>query len=479
MNVAGFLLGEALVVAAGAGLLHLTFQRWRRAFLEVGIAGIAGLSILGGYAILGMATTLLGVLGASTRPTGALLGFMLLPPVAALGQRLVRRASATEDRAEKTQRLDELIASQAPAIAAIAGGVAAIRVGLQGLVISNDEYMMWALRGRAIGLAGRLDPRVFAAGTYAQLDYPLMVPSAIAWADVWGRDPLAGGAAHAQVGIILLGGLLTIAGLVQRVAGTLAATLAVGAVMAVPGVLGLYGVLLLADVPLMSFALAALLLFVIWRVTQEWRYLSLASLMAAAAMSTKAEGLVFVIAIFVGMATTLRRVSHAVLLSAALASAVVLTLPWRLYVSSHGLSNKFVNAHTLSLDHVWGVRHQLAPVVSQVFRANSALVPWPLLAVGLAILVLGCIAGPRNVALPMLMCALVAWSLNAFQYLILETKTPDFSEQSYRLREHVLSSIDRISLFPMSVLLIGAIACLACWSKAERSLVVPRTSFLR
>lgn len=315
------LAGDAVVLAAGHGLLRLAGGRSKWPF---GIVGGVGASFLAGTATLGTAVSVAAAAGASTKPFP-----YIAPPLLVLAVvGLFKLAHAGHPGRPSAATLAGV------AGAAVASWVAAAASGM--IVGQNDEYAIWALKGRALALAGSLDLRLFAgprAYWYAHLDYPLLVPGLVAWSDGWaGR--VADGPAHVQP-VLVLGALLAVvAWAVARMAGTMAAAVAVILVVTVHG-LAATAILLYADAPVVSFAAATALFLAVWQDGRERAVIVAATATAAGALLSKNEGLLFVLAVFVAAGLVARGGRRR--LAAALGIAFVAWAPWFAFVRAHGL----------------------------------------------------------------------------------------------------------------------------------------------
>ena len=256
--VVGTALGLALVLLAGHGLLRACSGRWpHRAY---GVTCAVGLSWLAGVAALGTLTTLVGVLGASTRPLP-----VLAPALAVLA--LAGVLPLPWVRADPDDRTGEHRLGDA--LSAAAGLLAAAWIALLGAripVASNDEYALWMLKARALSQLGELDPRVFTdtGAGYQHQTYPVFLPSLFSWLDGWAGRP-TDAAAHVAVAATV-GALLAVAGAVlTRFAGPAAAAVSVLLVVSLPTLLSRQSLLLMADVPVFAFAfcLALVLMLVL------------------------------------------------------------------------------------------------------------------------------------------------------------------------------------------------------------------------
>jgi hypothetical protein len=330
---------DLLLLAAGHGLLVAVAGRSRG---HLGVAGRIGLSFLCGVALLGAVTTLLAVAGLpTTRP--AVTPFLV---VAALGALLPLR---TRFQRVPYPPLRALAAEAAAALAAVAVGARAVVAGARLPVVANDEYAIWAMRGRLLSLAGRFDQRIgfgTAAG-YQHADYPLTVPGLIAWADGWsgGSD----GAAHAQVALVFAAMLLVGGWVGARYAGVAGGVAAVLLLGGLGRVLPRYGVLLFADVPVAAFAVALVSVAAVWLDERDGRLLGVAAVLAAGAALTKNEGALAVVAVLAAaaLANAGRAREWRPLLVAA-GVAVAALLPWLAFTRLHGVASDVANGDTLA-----------------------------------------------------------------------------------------------------------------------------------
>ena len=136
MNVASFVASEVVLLGVGLSTVSLSFGGLARGRTLMGTAGVAGVGILAGYAVLGLVTSLLAVSGATTRPMPLLLPLLALPVVGAGAMAVLRRRRV---RAPSPGPLTERIADLVPVIVAIAGAGVLLRVAVHAIVKSNDE----------------------------------------------------------------------------------------------------------------------------------------------------------------------------------------------------------------------------------------------------------------------------------------------------------------------------------------------------
>jgi hypothetical protein len=244
-----------------------------------------------------------------------------------------------------------------------------------------DAYANWILKARAIVLIGGISPEFWASPAFnANSDYPLLVP-AIAAADFrfMGIDTQV---IHVQY-LLLLAGL--VAGLVALCRDRVPLVIlwcGVAAIVLAPAV-AIHTGSGLADVPIAIFlALAAVCA---WRWLADGRAgdLCLLALFTAAALSAKAEGLVFAAALFLALVPLVaRRSRRAVGLTLVAAGVAFLTLvPWRLWVSHHdipgfiGVGRAF-SPHVLA-SQVGYVAPSVEALLKEIFDPRSWLLLVP------------------------------------------------------------------------------------------------------
>ncbi len=386
MTTAAVTAAGLLVLLAGHGVLRLVTGRWPLA--AYGPTAAAGLSWFAGVAALGVLTTLVGVLGAPTRPLPVLapaLGLVALAglvPVprrlrgGALRARLGRPApehARPEQEPDGPGRREVRLGDAASAVLALAVTllVATRSAGIP--TRSNDEYAIWMLRARMLSQLGRLDPAVFAdtATGYQHQEYPLFLPALFAWCDGWAGHP-TDAAAHVAVAA-LVGATVAVAGAVlTRLAGAAAAVLSVLLVLSLPTVLSTQSLQLMADLPLLGYGLGLALVLALWlsRPASGGPWLAAAALLAAGAIGTKAEGLLFAgsaLLVALGLAAG-RRLP---VLLAGTAAVLVGFVPWQAYAREHHLSSWVANGTTLSGGHL----REVLPWAGTV--ARSMVRQWP------------------------------------------------------------------------------------------------------
>jgi len=311
------LVADLLLLMGGYGLLRLLAEKAR-----LGIVGTVSVSWLTGVAVLGVTTTVVGVAGLPTHP------WLVGAPLFVLGLSSVRRRGAMVRTRALTLGAGALVAVIGLRIALIAARIPSVH---------NDEYAIWALRGRALSELGRLDPSVFANADalYQHLDYPLLVPSLVAWTDRFGGGE---GAWHVQVALLAVALLGVVAWGVARMAGPLAALVAVTSCVAARH-FPLFAIRIVGDLAAAAYALAAVLLLLSWLREEESWQLRLGAVMATGAVYTKNEGAVFILLACVLAASVARRIAPL----APIAIAAVAYAPWFVWVRLNDLGNDVVN----------------------------------------------------------------------------------------------------------------------------------------
>jgi hypothetical protein len=450
------LLGDLVLLLAGHGVLRLAGRDWPvRAY---GPLAALGLSWLAGVAALGTLTTLVGVLGGRTTPLPVVAPVLalvavagLLPPARFGGGPRAGRPAWPGGRAG-------WLGEAACGVFAAAVGARLVAVGASAPVLSNDEYAIWMLRGRALSQLGHLDPRVFTdtGAGYPQLEYPLVFPSLVAWGDGWAGRP-TDAAAHLGVAALLVALLAVVGGLVARLAGPLPALASVVLVAAVPTVLSSQALRLMADVPVFAFSLALAVVLLRWLHSPSRPLLVAAAALGAGAAGTKVEGLVFTVMAFAA-ALAVARGGRRWLLAAG--GAVLLAdLPWLGYAQAHGLRSWVAQGDNLTLHHVRAV----LPFTGRVLRGMVDRWPGGDSAVGVALLlalvpaaVLAIRVGRAGRLVAFVGAAVLLDALAlAAQYLV-SAHVPASDPVAVRLLDAQLAvTVFRVALVPAALLLVA------------------------
>jgi hypothetical protein len=197
-----------------------------------------------------------------------------------------------------------------------------------------------------------------------------------------------------------------------------------------------------ADIPLAVFFACAVLYAYLWHRRHEPGALALFGVFAAGTAATKAEGLLFVLALAlaVGVAEAQRSRSAAArfAVTAAVAAGVAL-VPWRLWMSAHGIPNQSslsrVSDAAFLADHVSRVPIAAAYMAARIIDPRA----WLLLVPLLAVLTAAAVRQRRPDAL--LVLAIVALSLGTL--LLAYWTTP------FELHYHLATSARRVITGPI------------------------------
>ena len=440
----------AVVLMALAGHCVLRLLVRRVPLRAYGVLATVGLSVLLGAALIGLVTTYAAVLGLPTRvwsvvgPVVLVLAvFGLLPSRVFAALRLPPEDS--QPAARHMWLADGFVGGAIVALGAV------LLTGSSKLVVfSNDEWAIWAIRGRTLSLAGHLDPVVFqgAAAQYQHLDYPLLVPSLIAWGDGIAGHP-DDSAAHVLLIVLTLGMLAVVGWAANRLAGPYAGVCSVLLIAGTPRLLAPYGLRVFADVPLAAFAVALLLVLAMWIVHGDGRMLAVAAALAVGTAAVKDEGVVFALAGLLAALVVPAQVRHArrqVLFAAA--TMIASMLPWLIWTRAHGIESDLINSQTLTPHHLRQVAGYSWLVVRLIVRYWPGYGWWGIaggvLAVVLAVTV------PRLRRLTAYLC--LAWLIAAVgmwaQYVISAGRYQNVVPIPVELRGHFASSATRVLLVP-------------------------------
>jgi hypothetical protein len=400
VRVAGLLGANVLIFVVGLGLLPWlgVARSWRQLVSRCGLAYLCGLVAVGivaahlallhvsfGWPALAVGASVAAVSGVwhlrgSERPVWTRPHWPALAAVAALAALFVEYA-----RAFAVAPLDRY-----------------------------DAWAIWALKGHALYAFGWADPSVFAGSEYrfANLDYPLLLPSLEAL-DFHAMGAFDTRLLHLQFLLLLVAALAALGTvLAGQVRPVLLWTL-LGAVALAPAV---FDQLLTAyaDLPLALLFAVGVAAAARWLLTDERWALAVATLCFAGALLTKNEGTLFVAAAFVGLFAAAFTRWRA--LAVALAVAVALLLPWKLYVRAHHLSDINYNLADSFHPHKLGV----APIAFRTL-GGQMLDPrqWGLLApIFLVVLAVAVLRGERALALFAGVTVLLSWLGLSWIYVI-------------------------------------------------------------
>jgi hypothetical protein len=335
----------------------------------------------------------------------------------------------------------------------------------------NDEYAIWAYRGRVLSLSGHLDPRIFLGiqERNTHLDYPLLVPSLIAWSDASAGGPVDG-SARVHLVVVFAALLMATGWALGRLAGSLAAIASVLIVAGMPRGLSRLALLLTADLTLLAFAVPLVLVLALWVRSGDRMLLACAGVLAAGSASTKAEGMLFALAALLGagLVATGKARRQLAIAAAGVAAAIA---PWLLYTRLHGIENSVVNGQSLSPGNL----RSALPVAGDV--AVGMLSHWPRAGLLITLLLVPTVllAGSRGHGrLIGQLAVTVAVTLAGLwlQYVISTHGTGAAAAEWLRL--HLFATAYRVLLFP-SILCALAVPLLA-GASMDRGLAAPSPS---
>jgi hypothetical protein len=434
-----------IAVGGAAAILLLAGTGWSLfALLPAGppqlgrVALIAG-SYIAGAAALSFLTTVVGVLGGPVH-VWPLIGPLMLTLFAAGVVRAWRRRSGPAGR------IRDLRGNPAGLIAAIASAPLLVVAAAQHMT-SNDEYAIWAFKGRILDAVGHLDTYLLSGDpTYAfsHRDYPLMLPSLLVWGDGWaGADSER--LAHELGTLLTVCALIVVVSLLARLSGTPIAVLGLLLLLAVTGFMA-QATGFVGDAPTATLALG-LLLSVVLLTQREPAWVRrdaavVASVCASAAAMTKNEGTAFVVAALVAALLFGRASRRALWVPAVTAAAAV--LPWMVWWHVHGLQSDFVNSDDLKLSAVRAHSHRFPHILGRVAHYWPGL-PWAFLALAaIAIGVATVLTRDRS-----LLVVPAGGLLALGVVVVVEMLAPEGNEGFY------LATLPRVLLFPAAALSVS------------------------
>jgi hypothetical protein len=292
-----------------------------------------GVAYLAGAAAVGVLGSILLVAGFSLAAWQLVL---LCAAVFAVGL-LTRRGELRRPTAVPTLGLLRVF----PWATAIALAILAVDLAVQP-IWTDDAWSIWTIKATSIVELDGLDPRFLSSAAVFNADYPVVVPvlelTALRFAG-WPTElvPL-------QLGLLFVAFPAALVALLRESVRPLVLwTVVLG--VAVAPTLQVQTASAVADVPLAVFFALAGLAGWRWVETRERELLLLAGVLAAAAAGTKAEGIVFVTALFTALAIASR--SRAPVLVGV--GATVTLVPWELWSRRHDLGNAIAEAGGASI----------------------------------------------------------------------------------------------------------------------------------
>jgi hypothetical protein len=410
---------NGLWLAAGLGITSAAGW-WRGR----GALGALGVSYLVGVAAYGVIAQLLFVLGFAMS-IGEIVAVCLVLSVGIL----VRRAAPV-------RRLPSL--RWAGAVVVVVFAVLAVDLWYQPLW-AYDAWTFWTPKAHALSALGGLDASWFTQPVLANRDYPILLPAIeAAGFRFTGYET---GLLDLQSFAFAAAALLAFAEIVVPRAPRWAPVLPV-LVVASPSLADQLASAE-ADIPLAAFfACAAGAAYLWWR-EQDRSALVVFGVLCAGVAATKAEGLLFVVALTLPFVVVLLRVragaavAFAGVAAAALAAAV---LPWRIWSSRHGIPQQSSLGRLTDSSLVGARAHRLPTAVEYLVERLVDPRAWLLLVPLLATLtVLGWLRGRRTAAV-----VTAAVFLLSFSTLVLAYWTSQFE-----IHYHLSTSARRVVTGPI------------------------------
>ncbi|PWU24988.1 MAG: hypothetical protein C5B48_03585 [Candidatus Rokuibacteriota bacterium] len=266
---------------------------------------------------------------------------------------------------------------------------------LQGMGDDWDAWRAWTLRAKGLYYFGHLDVHMPSLGQYPSYPPGVSALQAAAFHAMGSADVVT---LHLQYWFLAVGFVGALAGLLGPRVRTMLLLPFLLLMLVMPGVTA-WNVWLMADLPLGYFVAVGAVLVALWIEEQREWHLAGATLLLAAAMLTKREGLLYAACVVVaGLAATWGQRSRAwPRLGGVAAVAFALALPWRIWFTAHGLHGDGPESGWLgSLGHLQRVWPSFELVVRTMFAYGFWLVV-PALAVVAASL--GILTGARRLGL--------------------------------------------------------------------------------
>ena len=329
--IAGLAALNLFFLVVGAGVLW-GIRGWRWWTELVRLAGLAYLLGVASFMVLMTFELTIGV--PVTAATIVADGALLL--AAGLGVRRFRGATRPQLAPDgwRFPRLSVFVALFLAGIAVYLEGMFRSE-RLAGVVNEFDSWAFWMPKAEWIYSFGHLDRNVFALLPNGPYPIGLSSIQAAGFHALGSTDTTS---LHSQYWFLGVGFVAAAAGLLaERVQATVLVPVLL-AVLVAPSLVA-REMTTYADVPLGYLVAAAALLVALWVDERHAWQLGCATLLLAAAMSTKREGMLFAAAVvgaaLVATAADGRRSWRPILLTGGV--AVALTLPWRIWFTSEGL----------------------------------------------------------------------------------------------------------------------------------------------
>jgi hypothetical protein len=353
--------------------------------------GALGLSYLAGVAAFGVVAQALLVLGAAlTRGEIVLVcGLLALGVLAPNGRGQVLRCDTPRRRCGNARPDPEGPARRfwpAPAAAFLA--LLALDLWYQPLWWF-DAWTFWTPKAQALVALGGLDAAWFTQADLPNPDYPLLLPAVEAGGFRFTGYETA--LLDVQSWIFLVAFVAAVAGVAVRRAPRPAVWVPLTMVVFAPAVAELLAAAE-ADIPVATLFAAAGLCAFLWLTERRPGALALAAVLAAGAVATKVEGLLFALALFAALAAVTwsrSRRDAAVAAGAGAAAVVAGALPWRLWLSTHDVPSQSslgrVTDASFLASHVSRVPPAAADVAWRALDPTRWLLVVPLAALAVAL----------------------------------------------------------------------------------------------
>jgi hypothetical protein len=387
-QVLGLVALDAVVLAVGVALLYaFGLVRGRRSALR-----LAGLAFVTGWAALGVGVSLALVAGLAI----AVWQVLLLAAVVAAAALAAGRRTPAAAIAPPVAARPGPVALAAAGLLAVYGAALLARAWFGGASTAWDAWAVWIPKAKSLVLFDGIDLGVGGFASFAHPYYPPLVPGmdAVAFRFMGSLD----------VTRLPLQEWLLLAGFIGALAGLLAGRVrpailwpSLLALALMPSFDRLVGSSL-ADFPLaLLFGLAGVCA-ALWLLDGPGAYLAVAAVLVAGAALTKNEGLplAILLALFLVAAALPARRRGALLpvtLAAAAAGAIV---PWKLWLSEHGLpqTTEFYYRDLLDFDYLADRADRLTTALGELPSYFLSPGQW-LLAVPLALAAAALVARRR------------------------------------------------------------------------------------
>jgi hypothetical protein len=367
-----------------------------------------------------------------------------------------KRSLADIPRALRKIGVDRLVAG-AVMVALAVFAVVTVRWARVQPLHEWDSWSIWARKGTLLFDFEHMPTAFLTSHVYAFMhsDYPLLIPLYEAsWFHAVGAANTE--SLHVAFWILFVAFLWAAAYVGARVARPAVWAPLVGLVAVTPAIWN-HLMTMYADVPMGLFLMVGVLLLGIWIGGRRHRDLALATLLLAAAASTKNEGLtaaisvlaVAVIVVLLLPATAPSRSRTLAPLGVAIAALVAILAPWRLWLAAHHVASEMPIGRGLDPSYLLSRTDRVQPAVNALFSQVGNQGNWYyLLPVGLALLIAALATrGLRSVAAFYGLATFGAGAMVLWAYVI----------STNELNWLILTSADRTVVGPMLIVVAGVL----------------------